>query len=171
VDDSPHVGDVDVDIVDAVNDFPWRCGHFDAMRLNDEEALARPVSVEAAELDNDHLAGDSALNAKLEEVAAVRGTGQQVDLVCHLRRTVIPEYPHQLHPSRVPHLQQGLVGSVLVEQRLKTLPQIMEELRNLVGVVVPQFSVGVLGHGVEGHVVDELGIDEVEAERHLRLLQ
>lgn len=35
---------------------------------------------------------------------------------------------------------------------------------------MPELSISMLGHDVEGHIVDELSIDEVKIKRHLCLL-
>lgn len=61
------------------------------MRFNDEVPIALQISIETTELNDNHIAGDATLDIELEQVAAVRGASEQVDLISDFCGAIMAE--------------------------------------------------------------------------------
>ena len=64
------------------------------MCLNDEKPFSFAMGIKCAKLDDDEVTCDFSLYAKLEDVATVGGTSEQIYLVSHLGWTKRAEHAY-----------------------------------------------------------------------------
>jgi hypothetical protein len=167
VDYASHVGKVYSRVVHASQDGLDVVPYLVAVGLNQEVALALKVSTEGAELHHYEVAAHSPFHNELEGVLPGVGTSQHLHLVRHLGLPETAKHARHPEPSRVSDPHEGFEGSVLAEHGLAGISELVEEKKQLSGEVVAEFSVGLLGEAVEGHVVHVVAVYEEGRQGHL----
>lgn len=72
--DSSHIRNIDIDVINALYDFLWRWADFKTVRFYDEKPLSFAIGIKSAELDDNKVTCDSSLYAELEDKSTVGGT-------------------------------------------------------------------------------------------------